>query len=59
MRNEYEKAEQPKRMNFVGSLSQNFFNGTFYNQIEVVDFEPIVSKKTDTFTSLESLLMFT
>lgn len=55
----YEEAGRPKTMNVLGNLSQNFYQGKFYNQIEVLEFEPItVETKTKTMKTLEDLLIF-
>lgn len=60
----YEDAGKPKVMNVVGNLSQNFFNGRFTDQIEILEFEAANKKtqKTENENSvlneLETLLVF-
>ena len=68
MVDEYKKAGEPKKMNVVCNLSQNFFNGKFTDQIEIIEFESANIKKETLQTSepkknevldeLEALLIF-
>lgn len=59
MRDRYVGEGEPKVLDFVGSLTQNYYKGVFYNQIEVHDFKPVKKKETKERKSLEELLVFT
>lgn len=50
---------EPKRLDFIGNLSYNFYKGRFYEQIEAVDYkESPKREQTKMFQSLEDLLIF-
>lgn len=59
MTTRYKDEGEPKQMDFVGYLSQNWFMGKSTDQIEVVDFiKKDTQEKTELFQDLESLLVF-
>lgn len=55
----YQSDGEPKIMDFVGMLGNNYFKGRAYNQIEVIDYKKKEKEKTKLNQSLEDLLIFT
>ena len=58
MKARYDEDGQPKKMEFIGVLTQNYFNGQFYNQIEIIDYRPCKNEETELKKSLADLLVF-
>ena len=58
MAQRYHDAGDPQKLNIVGTLGRNFFNGTFRNQIEIIDYQPIVPPATDFKQKLADMLVF-
>ena len=48
----------PKKINILGTLSENYFNGNVYDQIEIIDYEFEAPKITEVQQSLMELLVF-
>lgn len=48
----------PHKVALLGNLSQNYYKGNFYDQIEFFDFQKIENEKNEAKNTLEHLLMF-
>lgn len=55
----YRKDGEPRVLDFLGMLSNNYYKGRAYPQIEVIDYKKIEQKKSELNRSLEDLLVFT
>lgn len=59
MAERYKNEGEPKKMDLVGYLSQNWYMGKSTDQIEIVDFiKKETNEKTEFFLGLESILVF-
>lgn len=57
MASRFDKIEQPKNLNLIGTLSVNYFNGSCDNQIEFVDFENVEKSYIETPLAKKLALM--
>lgn len=54
----YKSDGYPKKIDILGTLSENYYNGKVYPQIKIEDYEPVKPKISDVQKSLMELLMF-
>nr|WP_303181802.1 DHH family phosphoesterase [Lachnoclostridium phocaeense] len=54
----YIEEGEPKVIDVIGCLSQNYYKGRFYPQIEVEDYRAVTQEKTDFFQQLNEIMVY-
>lgn len=58
MTERYKKDGEPVAIDIIGTLGRNYFNGNFYNRIEIIDYMPAERKSTELKQTLADMLVF-